>query len=119
MVERFSWPSSLRQFESQLKENGYSCATFDKSHFELSIQYIQCKYGSVRLLQVIKKPSVSSPPPVTLDTIVPPGSIPSILDHDQSSLEHDINYWKSFSDHTLWNNYSGRSDGLHRFLSYR
>ena len=62
---------------------------------------------------LLKKPSVSDPTPVTLDTIVPtsvatpvtvkppptitPGSIPSILDPDQSSLEHDINYWKSLT----------------------
>jgi hypothetical protein len=59
---------------------------------------------------LLKKPPPPAIPPITLDTITPssvtapaaitptptitPGSIPSILDHDQSSLAQEISDWQ-------------------------
>ena len=72
-----------------------------------------CDANMGRRGYLLKKLSFSSPPSVTLDTTVPrpvtdpvtvtppptitPGSIPSILDPDESSLEHDMNFWKSWT----------------------
>jgi hypothetical protein len=72
-----------------------------------------CDANMGRRGYLLKKPSVSDPTLVPIETIVPltiitpvaitseliitPGSIPSILDPAQSSLEHDIDYWKSLT----------------------
>jgi hypothetical protein len=109
MVKR--WHDSLDHLHSGNLSHSLKKMGIPVQHLTNLISNYRCNACDANMGRrgyLLKKPSVSAPTRVLLETIVPlttitpapiitPGSIPSILDPDQSSLEHEIAYWKSLT----------------------